>query len=69
MFVNFLFSFSELFHNLLNMTYDIDLFEEQDFYNWLDDDRIMYGKGTAVALAKPFLDWLKTSGGKYSETT
>ena len=44
------------------MTYDIDLFEEQDFYNWLDDDRIMYGKGAAVTSARPFLDWLKADG-------
>ena len=40
------------------MTYDIDLVKEQDVCNWLEDHQVTYGKGAAIASAKPFLDWL-----------
>ncbi len=50
---------AELLHNLFNIAYDLDLVDTQEFYNWRDDDQVMYGKGTAVASVKPFFDWLK----------
>ncbi len=58
---------AELLHNMFNIAYDLDLVDEQEFYNWRDDDQVMYGKGTAVASVKPFFDWLKAD--KSSEQT